>query len=258
MFRVARAHIGRMATRILSAEQLHQLALDVLVAAGTATENAEVVAEALTRAELGGFPQHGVGRLPAWADEVEAGQIDGWAQPEASLPSTAAVRVDARGGFAAPAVAYGLAAAEEAVQQAGLAAVAIINGSHFGVSAHQVGRLADRGLVALMFGTDGLCFACPRQRHPPLILNPSGEALARIGEILCLGLTGAQHGTGTEGCMIIALDPGVFAAQDVVARMEHLLSRHPPPDSPQVRTEIEVSQDLLDDLLLRTRSRRRG
>lgn len=180
----------------LPVDDLRRLAEDVLAAAGCASENAQAVADALIRAELDGLPWHGLERLPGWAAELSAGEIDGWAQPEATMPSPTAVRVDARGGFAFPAIAYGIAAAQETAEQMGMVGVAVVNGRHYGVAGHHVERLAERGLVALMFGNsraamaawggvspvlgaNPLAFACPRRSGAPLVIDLSLSVASR-------------------------------------------------------------------------------
>jgi (2R)-3-sulfolactate dehydrogenase (NADP+) len=264
-----------------SADHLQRLAVDVLRAAGCATENAEAAAEALIRAELDGLPRHGLERLPQWADEVAEGRIDGWAQPEANMPSQTAVRVDARGGFTFPAIAYAIAAAEEVVDQMGMAAVAVVDGRHHGVAGQHVERMAERGMVALMFGSADpamLAFACPRLGLPPLVIDLSlsvaprariGAALALAVDILAAGLTGAALGyeagrEGSAGLMFLALDPDLFGTGGAIGRIEGLLQAvlteegMPLPGERRLderarrRGGISVPQALYDELLLRS------
>ena len=179
------------------ADDLRDLTVRVLMAAGCADENAEPVADALVAAELDGIPSHGLARLPAYADQVRVGKVDGWARPEVSLPAQAVVRVDAGNGFAFPAIDYGIAAAQEVAEQMGLALVGITRSHHCGVAGHHVERLAERGLVALMFanapaamapwggkrplfGTDPIAFACPRPGGAvPLVIDLSLSVTAR-------------------------------------------------------------------------------
>lgn len=178
------------------AAELRDLAESVLKAVGCAGEVAHAVAEALVAADLDGIPSHGLARLPAYADQVRAGKVNGWAQPEVSLPSPAAVRVDAGNGFAFPAISYGIAAGQEVAEQMGVALIGITRSHHCGVAGHHVERLAERGLVALMFanapaamapwggkrpvfGTDPIAFACPRRNDAPLVVDLSLSVTAR-------------------------------------------------------------------------------
>lgn len=189
-----------------SPAELRDLATRVFKVAGCAGENAEAVAEALVAADLDGIPSHGLARLPAYADQVRAGKVDGRAQPEVSLPSPAVVRVDAANGFAFPAINYGIAAGQEIAEQMGIALIGITRSHHCGVAGHHVERLAERGLVALMFanapavmapwggkrpvfGTDPIAFACPRRNDSPLVVDLSLSVTAR-GRIVLAARTG--------------------------------------------------------------------
>jgi (2R)-3-sulfolactate dehydrogenase (NADP+) len=179
-----------------SAPALRELAQRVLVAAGAAPEIASTVAAALVAAELDGIASHGLARLPFYADQVKSGKIDGRAVPEVTSPAPALVRVDARSGFAFPAIDAGLEAADDAVGATGIVAVAIANSHHCGVAGHHVERLAAKELVGLLFantpagmapwggkrpiyGTNPLAFACPRKDKPPLVIDLSMSVVAR-------------------------------------------------------------------------------
>jgi (2R)-3-sulfolactate dehydrogenase (NADP+) len=106
------------------------------------------------------------------------------------------VFVDARSGFAFPAIEAGLARAEGLVRETGIVAVGIGCSHHCGVAGHHVERLAERGLVGLLFantpaaiaapggsrglfGTNPIAFACPRRGKPPLVVDLSMSLVAR-------------------------------------------------------------------------------
>jgi LDH2 family malate/lactate/ureidoglycolate dehydrogenase len=57
-----------MALSLFSAKDLHVLSMHVLIRADTRPENAELVANALIRAELDDLPSHGVMRAPYYAE----------------------------------------------------------------------------------------------------------------------------------------------------------------------------------------------
>lgn len=180
----------------IAADTLTGLATRALCAADTAPENARIVAEALVAADLDGLSSHGVSRLPAYADQAKSGKVDGRAVPDVQRVSASAVRVDARTGFAFPALRMGLDAAVECARETGVAAVAVGNSHHFGVAGHHAERVADAGLVALgfgnspaaiapwggargLFGTNPIAFAAPRRAQPPLVVDLSLSKVAR-------------------------------------------------------------------------------
>jgi (2R)-3-sulfolactate dehydrogenase (NADP+) len=136
----------------LSLDAAHALALGALARAGVVPKNAEFVAKALVAAEADGLASHGLSRVPAYADQSLAGKVDGKAVPEVRKTASGAVMVDARDGFAFPAIAAGLARAEALVKDAGIVAVGVTNSHHSGVVGYHIEPLAQRGLVALALG----------------------------------------------------------------------------------------------------------
>src|SRR4051812_9699877 len=106
----------------LSLMAARELSRRVLQAAGVAESNADAVARALVAAELDGRASHGLARLPAYADQAKAGKVDGQAVPVLMETAPGALKVDAKDGFAFPAIAAGLARAVEMVKQAGTVA----------------------------------------------------------------------------------------------------------------------------------------
>ena len=88
----------------LELSALHQLATEILVSHDTSEANAEQVAAALVAAEADGQNGHGASRIPSYAAQSRSGKVDGHATPKLKKVAPAALRVDARSGFAAPRV----------------------------------------------------------------------------------------------------------------------------------------------------------
>jgi (2R)-3-sulfolactate dehydrogenase (NADP+) len=173
-----------------------ELARNVLRAAGVSEPNAEPVMRALVAAEADGLNGHGLIRLPMYVDQVKVGKVDGHAVPVVTETAPGAVMVDAKTGFAFPAVAAGLARAAALAKQAGTVGVAVGNSHHFGVAAFHIEPLAEQGLVALafgnspaaiapwggtkpLFGTNPIAFACPCPGRAPLVIDLSLSKVAR-------------------------------------------------------------------------------
>ena len=176
--------------------ELHDLAASVLVASETSSENAAAVARALVKADADGIPSHGVSRLPAYADQARAGKVNGFATPDVTSPKSASIRVDARSGFAYPAIEAGIAAALETIKETGIVGVAIGNSHHAGVAGHHVEPFAEEGYLALgftnspsaiapwggsraIYGTNPIAFACPLKDKPPIVADLSTSKVAR-------------------------------------------------------------------------------
>jgi len=180
----------------LSLDELHALAVAVLRASRTSPENAESVARALIRADADNLPSHGVARLPAFSAQAIAGKVDGFAEPKLTVTGDATLRVDARSGFAFPAVDLGLDRAAGIVGRTGVVAVAVGHSHNAGVMGHHAERMAEKGLAALAFtnsfgaiapwggsrplyGTNPVAFSCPRRNAPPLVIDVSLSKVAR-------------------------------------------------------------------------------
>ena len=177
-------------------DELRELAVRVLTAAGTSPGNAASVARALVAADADGIASHGVSRLPAYADQVMSGKVDGFAVPRVTVAAPAALRVDAATGFAFPAIDAGLERAWRIAGRTGVVAVAVNRSHHFGVAGHHVERAARQGFVALAFGnspaaiapwggrralygTNPIAFACPRSAADPLVIDLALGQVAR-------------------------------------------------------------------------------
>ena len=177
-------------------QELSDLATHALVAANTSSENARIVAAALVAADADGLTSHGVSRVPFYADQALSGKVDGKAKPDLKMTARASIRVDARDGFAFPAIRLGLDSALEPVRDTGIVAVVITNSHHAGVGGYHVEHVATHGYIALgftntpsaiapwggskgTFGTNPIAFACPRTDKPPLVIDLSLSKVAR-------------------------------------------------------------------------------
>lgn len=185
-----------MSTVRLALDELHALAKTILIANNTAANVAEDVAAALVAAEADGQAGHGASRIPSYAAQSRTGKVDGHAMPSLERAGASALRIDARGGFAFPAINVAVKALIEVARQTGVAAAAIANSHHSGVAGHHVEPLAEQGLIGLsfgngpqgiapwggtrgLFGTNPIAFAAPRRQGRPLVIDMSLSKVAR-------------------------------------------------------------------------------
>jgi (2R)-3-sulfolactate dehydrogenase (NADP+) len=192
----------------LSLAEAEALVIRALVHSRTSEANARSVARALVDAEADGLKGHGLARVPSYAAQAAAGKVDGFAVPIVTQPRPGVVTVDAGNGFAYPALERAELALVQAVRTSGVAAAAIRRSHHCGAAGHPVERLAERGLVALMFantpaamapwggsrgvfGTNPVAFACPVPGRAPLVIDLSLSKVAR-GNILAAKQKGEQ------------------------------------------------------------------
>ncbi|HSS65521.1 MAG TPA: Ldh family oxidoreductase [Gammaproteobacteria bacterium] len=191
-----------------SIDNLTELAARALEASKVSADNARIVAEALVAAEADGLPSHGVSRIPFYAEQAKSGKVDGYAVPSVRLAASAAVLVDARYGFAFPAMRAGLDKAAGITREIGVTATVVTHSHHAGALSHPVERAAQNGLVALAFsntpsgiapwgghkgslGTNPIAFACPRKSSPPLVVDLSLSKVAR-GKIMLAAKAGKR------------------------------------------------------------------
>lgn len=192
---------------ILSLQQAHDLVVETLLRCRTTRPNAQAVARALVAAEQVGQAGHGLRRLPSYAAQALVGKVDGQASPAGQQGRPGALTVDARGGFAYPAIDLAVDWLIRAAPRQGIAAAGITRSHHCGVAGVTVERLADAGLIGLMFantpaamapwggrvalfGTNPIAFAAPRpDGRPALVVDVSLSKVAR-GKIMAAGQRG--------------------------------------------------------------------
>jgi (2R)-3-sulfolactate dehydrogenase (NADP+) len=162
--------------------------------------NAAVVARALVAAEADGLKGHGLSRVPTYAAQAKIGKLDGFATPSVARSRPGVAVVDAANGFAYPAIEAAITLLPELARTSGIACAAIRRSHHCGAAGHPVERLAERGLVAMMFantpaaiapwgaakpvfGTNPVAFACPLPGRPPVVVDLALSKTAR-GNIL--------------------------------------------------------------------------
>jgi (2R)-3-sulfolactate dehydrogenase (NADP+) len=185
---------------VLTLGEAEDLVVATLTRCRTNVPNARSVARALAAAEADGLKGHGLSRLPSYAAQAKAGKVDGFATPVVTNPRPAALAVDAAHGFAFPALEAAVAGLPKIARAQGLAAASIRRSHHCGAAGHPVERLAELGLVALMFantpgaiapwggskpvfGTNPIAFACPLPGRAPIVVDLSLSKVAR-GNIL--------------------------------------------------------------------------
>jgi (2R)-3-sulfolactate dehydrogenase (NADP+) len=185
---------------VLTLAQAQALVADTLARCRTSPANAQCVARALVAAEADGLKGHGLARLPSYAAQAKVGKVDGFATPALTRPRPATIAIDACNGFAYPAIDLGVATLPEIARRQGIAAAAVRRSHHCGAAGHPVERLAQAGLVALMFantpaaiapaggtegvfGTNPIAFACPLPGRAPIVIDLSLSKVAR-GNIL--------------------------------------------------------------------------
>lgn len=180
----------------LSLEDAETRLTDIFAAAGASPANAASVAWALVMAEADGLKGHGLSRVPTYLAMLKAGKIDGQVVPKASRPKPGVLAIDAGHGFAYPAIDLAIAEIPDLARDQGIIAAPIRRSNHCGAAGLHVERLAEQGLVALLFantpgaiapwggskpvfGTNPIAFAAPLAGREPVVIDMALSKVAR-------------------------------------------------------------------------------
>ena len=175
---------------------------------GASKDTAQLVMQALLKAELDGMPSHGLSRIPFYVAQAKTGKVQAAAEPKVENPKPAVTLVDANFGFAYPAIQAGLTRSMPLAKQYGLAFCGIKHSHHCGMLGHVVEQIAQNNLIGLAFsnspkamapwggqkasfGTNPIAFGCPRNGADPIIVDMSLSKVAR-GKVMLAKQQGAK------------------------------------------------------------------
>lgn len=178
----------------IGAARIRVFLIDALHAAGTSQAHAEAVADALTDASLRGIDSHGIRLLIHYAQVVRQGRIN--SAPHLSFTRTGpgTGRVDGDNGFGHYASLLAIDQGIRLAKETGVAAVSVVNSSHFGAAGGYVLRAALQGLIALgtcnsdsfvlphdgvrpFHGTNPIAFAAPVKDSRPYLLDMATSSI---------------------------------------------------------------------------------
>ena len=181
-------------------DQVHVLVRDAFMRCNTSASNADSVATALVAAELAGQTGHGLRRVTSYCGQSLSGKVDGHATPSAEKVAAGTLKIDAANGFAYPALDLMQDLLPDMARHCGIAIAGISRSHHCGVAGVIMEKLADAGLVALMFantpgamapwggnkalfGTNPIAFAAPQSKGGAIVVDVSLSKVAR-GKIM--------------------------------------------------------------------------
>lgn len=165
--------------------------------AGAGDETARSLAEAAVAAEAEGNEATGLSHFIDYLESLEAGRIDGKAEPVVTRPALAVYLSDARGGVAHTGFDRTLDDIAKAARLFGVAVFSQKNAYPCGALGYFTGRLAARGLVAIgatngppllagsgsvkpVYCTNPMSFAAPSADGVPLVMDQASSATAFV------------------------------------------------------------------------------
>lgn len=181
----------------LSLDQATGLCRMAVLGAGASDEVARSLAAASVAAEAEGNATVGLSHLVDYLEALEAGRIDGKAEPVVSRPALSVYLSDARGGIAHTGFDRSIDDLAKAAKLFGIALFSQKNAYTCGALGYFTRRLAEKGLVAFaatnspallagagstkpVYGTNPLSFSAPAADGPPLVIDQSSSAAAFV------------------------------------------------------------------------------
>ncbi|MBT3427858.1 MAG: Ldh family oxidoreductase [Gammaproteobacteria bacterium] len=182
---------------VLSLDEIRSLCHQAVASVGASEQQAAAVALEIMDAEAEGIRNVGLGYIHLYLKQLKSGKILGKAVPEVDSPSGVITRVDAGYGFCHTAYLAGEELLIGSAKNHGMGMMAIHRSSSAGVLGWFVRRLAQQGLVGLMFanssravaahggkvpffGTNPFAFGSPRQSEEPLVFDMATASTARV------------------------------------------------------------------------------
>lgn len=138
-------------TIAVDSARLNAVAVDVLVARGAPIKSAERVIQSLLLADYKGVATHGLSLLPLYCDLIDAGMIDPAAQPQAASRGDSLSCVDGQRAFGQLTGELAVNLGCEFMSGHGIAAIAIVDGTHLGRLGEWAELACNRGAVFLAF-----------------------------------------------------------------------------------------------------------
>ena len=165
---------------------------------GSATEEADVVADHLVRANLAGHDSHGVGMLPAYVRLLQEDKLVPNQTPETVLDAGALLVIDARRGFGQRMALDAVDRAIARARETGACVLALRNSAHIGRIGTYGERAARAGMAFTAFvnvadvrwaqapwgcadprlGTNPFCVAVPGEGGAALLLDMATTTIA--------------------------------------------------------------------------------
>ena len=241
----------------LTKTELKEFAVNLLIAAKSSSEDAEIVSESLIWADL--RARHGYGmfvRLPILIRRLVRGLICSPAAMSWTPIAPAAQLLDAGSGFGQVAACLAMDKAIALSKTQGIGLVAVRHSNHYGAASYYCARAAEGGCIGFAFtnsvaqvapfggrkpvlGTNPLGFGCPTASGVPILVDFSTAAIAG-SSAREMSATGGPLPTGAaldvdgrpttdpsavaEGCLLPAAGPKGFGLGLMVEILSGVLS----------------------------------
>jgi LDH2 family malate/lactate/ureidoglycolate dehydrogenase len=157
---------------VVAAPDLHRIGKELLIAAGSPPEEAEVVMRHCVDANLAGHDSHGIIQIPTYIDRIQVGHIVPGAPWTIVQESSTTTVIDGHWGFGYTVTERAMQLTIDKASQANVAATTVFRQGH-------IGRLASYTLMAAQADMIGLITADSGRSNKQV--TPFGGREARIG-----------------------------------------------------------------------------
>ena len=183
----------------IPAEMIHAFMADVFAGLGTPLEEARICADVLIESDLRGIESHGVGRLKYYYDRIQAGVQRTRTEIQVIKETETTALLDGHHGMGHVIAYRAMRMAMEKAGRYGLGAVAVRNGTHFGIAGYYPSMAAEQGMMGLvvtnarpsivptfgaepMLGTNPIAFAAPSDLEYPFWFD-AATSISQRGKI---------------------------------------------------------------------------
>lgn len=188
-----------MADQLIPVEVIHQFMIDVFEGLGTPPQDARICADVLIASDLRGIESHGVGRLKYYFDRVRQGQHRTQTEIEIVKETETTALIDGHHGMGHVIAHRAMEMAIAKARRFGLGAVAVRNGTHFGIAGYYPLMAVQEGMMGLavtnarpsivptfggepMLGTNPIAFAAPSDMDYPFCFD-GATSISQRGKI---------------------------------------------------------------------------
>ncbi len=186
------------------------------------SEDAEITADVLVRADLRGIGSHGVARLRRYVDGIRRGQMLPRPEVRRTYETPTTALIDGGGGLGPPVAYRAMLLAMDKAEAMGVGLVAVRNSNHYGIAGYYAMMALERDLIGVsmtnadvlvvptfgkkaMLGTNPISVAVPAGKERPYVLDmatstvPRGklETYYREGKEIPLGWATDERGLAT-------------------------------------------------------------
>ena len=201
-----------MANSIVTLDEIKKLVTDVFLKQGCNKENANALANTITKAEEDGSSSHGLFRVPGYVASLQSGKVNGNASPKLEKTTPVILTCDADNGFASTAHEFALPILADAAKTNGVAVLSIKGCYHFAALWPETEYLAKQNLVGFactafkpsvapagakeaFFGTNPISMAWPRNGQDPVVFDMATATMAK-GEVMIAARDGHTLSSG--------------------------------------------------------------